>query len=76
MALNQNHVVQSSKTDYYYDHYSCAYTIRSEVKLSDCVIQELNAGKQAALKEYAQQRLNRAVQEINDVAQKLLTSNY
>jgi hypothetical protein len=76
MALNQNHVVSSAKTDYYYDHYDCSYTIQSRVKLSDCVLQEMSLSQQAALKEFAQQKLNRAVQEINDVAQKLIHSQY
>lgn len=72
MALNQNHVVKSSRTDWLYDHYSCAYRIRSEIMLSDCVMQELNMGKQEALKHYAQQRLNDAVQDINKMATELI----
>jgi hypothetical protein len=76
MALNQNHVVQSAKTDYYYDHYDCSYTIQSRIKLSDCVLQDMSLSQQAALKEFAQQKLNKAVQEINDVAQKLIHHNY
>lgn len=72
MALNQNHVVKSSRTEWMYDHYSCAYKVRSEIMLSDCVLQELNQGKQEALKHYAQQRLNDAVQDINKMAQELI----
>ena len=69
MALNENHVVQSSVMDTYYDYYDCSYTIKSEVKLSECVMQELSKGKAAALKEYAHRRLYEAVQDINKTAQ-------
>ena len=72
MALNENHVVQSSKTDYYYDHYDCSYTVQSRIKLSDCVLQDMSLGKQAALKEYAQRKLNETVQDINKMAQELI----
>lgn len=72
MALNENHVVQSSKTDYYYDHYDCSYTVQSRIKLSDCVLQDMSLGQQAALKEYAQRKLNETVQDINRMAGELL----
>lgn len=72
MAIGSNHVVQSSRTEWMYDNYSCSYRIRSEINLSDCVMQELNMGKQEALKHYAQQRLNDVVQDINKMAQELI----
>lgn len=72
MALNENHVVQSSRTDYYYDHYDCSYTVQSQIKLSDCVLQDMSLGKQAALKEYAQRKLNETVQDINKMATELI----
>lgn len=72
MALNQNHVVQSSRTDYYYDHYDCSYTVQSQIKLSDCVLQDMSLGQQAALKEYAQRKLNETVQDINKMATELI----
>ena len=72
MALNKNHVVQSSRTDYYYDHYDCSYTVQSQIKLSDCVLQDMSLGQQAALKEYAQRKLNETVQDINKMAQELI----
>lgn len=72
MAINSNHVVQSSRTDWAYDQYNCSYRVRSEIQLSDCVMADLNLGKQEALKHYAQQRLNDAVQDINKMAQELI----
>ena len=72
MAIGSNHVVRSSRTEWMYDQYSCSYKVRSEIQLSDCVMAELNMGKQAALKEYAQRRLNDATQDINRMAMELI----
>lgn len=72
MAIGSNHVVRSSRTSWEYDQYNCSYRVRSEIQLSDCVLQDMNPGKQAALKEYAQRRLNDATQDINRMAMELI----